>query len=281
MHILAPDGSVLNPLRDTYDHAFVLLAMTTVYQLDRDARVRAEIDELMQFIDTQLRSPDGGYLEGVPASMPRRQNPQCICWRPSSPPLTQPMTRHSRRVPAICSVYHVESVRCKEGRARRIFRTGLVADRAGQRRAGHQAEWVWLLKGFERITVCPTGKQRAAFARIRAALSGRHRLSGGRRRRPGQYRQGHTALLAAGRDRPRPSSRRRRQVVEGAADEARAALVSAGQILSAHPSKAAGTINSTVRDARWWMRSRRHPSIIFYARSLKPNGCSAPDACAI
>jgi mannose/cellobiose epimerase-like protein (N-acyl-D-glucosamine 2-epimerase family) len=26
---------------------------------------------------------------------------------------------------------------------------------------GHQAEWVWLLKGFERITGCPTGRYRA------------------------------------------------------------------------------------------------------------------------
>src|SRR4029078_4035115 len=26
---------------------------------------------------------------------------------------------------------------------------------------GHQAEWVWLLKGFERITGCPTGQRRA------------------------------------------------------------------------------------------------------------------------
>jgi mannose-6-phosphate isomerase len=26
---------------------------------------------------------------------------------------------------------------------------------------GHQAEWVWLLKGFERITGCPTGRPRA------------------------------------------------------------------------------------------------------------------------
>ena len=25
---------------------------------------------------------------------------------------------------------------------------------------GHQAEWVWLLRGFERITGCPTGKHR-------------------------------------------------------------------------------------------------------------------------
>src|SRR5882757_8838887 len=40
VHTLAPDGSVLDPLRDSYDHAFVLLALSTVYALDRDAQVR-------------------------------------------------------------------------------------------------------------------------------------------------------------------------------------------------------------------------------------------------
>ena len=75
VHVLTPDGAVLKPLRDTYDHAFVLLALATVYALDRDAQVRAEIDALCHFLDTQLRSPHGGFLEGLPASMPRRQNP--------------------------------------------------------------------------------------------------------------------------------------------------------------------------------------------------------------
>ena len=76
VHTLAPDGSVLDSLRDTYDHAFVLLALASAYALDRDAQIRAEIDALLLFLDTQLRSPHGGFVEGVPASMPRRQNPQ-------------------------------------------------------------------------------------------------------------------------------------------------------------------------------------------------------------
>jgi mannose/cellobiose epimerase-like protein (N-acyl-D-glucosamine 2-epimerase family) len=75
VHILASDGAVLDPLRDTFDHAFVLLALATVYTLDRDAQVRSEIDALISFLDTELRSPHGGFLEGWPASMPRRQNP--------------------------------------------------------------------------------------------------------------------------------------------------------------------------------------------------------------
>src|SRR5437867_4341018 len=76
VHVLTPEAAVLKPLRDTYDHAFVLLALASVYALDRDAQVRAEIDALCHFLDTQLRSPNGGFLEGLPASMPRRQNPQ-------------------------------------------------------------------------------------------------------------------------------------------------------------------------------------------------------------
>ena len=80
VHLLAPDGAVLNPLRDTYDHAFVLLALAALYQLDGDAQVRAEIDSLMQFFDTVLRSPDGGYSEGVPAiaAAPAKSADACV-----------------------------------------------------------------------------------------------------------------------------------------------------------------------------------------------------------
>ena len=82
VHLLAPDGAVLNPLRDTYDHAFVLLALAALYQLDGDAQVRAEIHSLMQFFDTSLRSPDGGYSEGVPARRRVGKIRRCMCSRP-------------------------------------------------------------------------------------------------------------------------------------------------------------------------------------------------------
>jgi len=72
VHTLTPDGTVLDPLRDSYDHAFVLLALATVYALDRDAQIRAEIDALCHFVETQLRSPHGGVHEGLPVSLPRR-----------------------------------------------------------------------------------------------------------------------------------------------------------------------------------------------------------------
>src|SRR5439155_4962645 len=39
VHRIGAQGEVLDPRRDTYDHAFVLLALATVYSLDRDAQV--------------------------------------------------------------------------------------------------------------------------------------------------------------------------------------------------------------------------------------------------
>ncbi|WPO44310.1 AGE family epimerase/isomerase [Tardiphaga sp. 42S5] len=164
VHVLAPDGSVFNPLRDTYDHAFILLALAALYQLDRDAQVRAEIDSLMTFFDTQLRSPDGGYAEGVPASLPRRQNPQMHVFE------------------ALIATFDATHDQAFQARAGDLFGLFISNLYDGQKQVlgeyfeqdwsriepvsvepGHQAEWVWLLKGFERITGCPTGKQRAAL----------------------------------------------------------------------------------------------------------------------
>src|SRR5437016_1383736 len=76
VHQIGAQGEVLDARRDTYDHAFVLLALATVYSLDRDAQVRSEIDAALSFVDTKLRSPHGGFAEGFPATLPRRQNPQ-------------------------------------------------------------------------------------------------------------------------------------------------------------------------------------------------------------
>jgi mannose/cellobiose epimerase-like protein (N-acyl-D-glucosamine 2-epimerase family) len=162
VHLLDPDGSVLNPLRDTYDHAFVLLALATVYQLDRDAQVGDEIKSLVAFLDSGLRSPHGGFLEGIPATLPRRQNPQMHLFE------------------AMIATFDATGDQVYQNRAGDLF--GLfVANLYDSRRQvlgeyfeedwariepasvepGHQAEWVWLLKGFERITGCPAGRHRS------------------------------------------------------------------------------------------------------------------------
>jgi mannose/cellobiose epimerase-like protein (N-acyl-D-glucosamine 2-epimerase family) len=177
VHQLAHDGSILDPHRDTYDHAFVLLALASVYALDRDAQVRAEIDALCGYLDSQLRSPHGGFLEGWPASMPRRQNPQMHLFE------------------SMIAAFDATHDQVFQNRAGEFFALFLANLYDKQKQVlgeyfeddwsriepvsvepGHQAEWVWLLKGFERITGCPTGRFRsellASALRYRDATTG-------------------------------------------------------------------------------------------------------------
>jgi mannose/cellobiose epimerase-like protein (N-acyl-D-glucosamine 2-epimerase family) len=162
VHLLGPDGAVINSTRDCYDHAFVLLALAAVFQLGHDAQVRSEIDALMGFLDANLRSPHGGFEEAIPATLPRRQNP------------------HMHLFEALIATFDATGDLAYQTRAGEIYAL-FVASFYNPRRQvlteyfeddwsniepvsvepGHQAEWVWLLKGFERITGCPTGRHRA------------------------------------------------------------------------------------------------------------------------
>jgi mannose/cellobiose epimerase-like protein (N-acyl-D-glucosamine 2-epimerase family) len=177
VHLLGPDGSLINPLRDTYDHAFVLLALSTVYRLTGDAQVRHEIDALSAFLDSGLRSPHGGFLEGIPATPPRRQNP------------------HMHLFEAMIATFDATREMAYQARAGDLFGLFVANLYDPQRQIlgeyfeddwskiepvcvepGHQAEWVWLLKGFERITGCPTARHRTAL--LASALRYRDEATG-------------------------------------------------------------------------------------------------------
>jgi mannose/cellobiose epimerase-like protein (N-acyl-D-glucosamine 2-epimerase family) len=162
VHVLDPDGSVINPLRDAYDHAFILLALASVYGATADMRIRDEIKSLFDFIETELRSPNGGFIEGIPPSLPRRQNPQMHMFE------------------ALLATFDVTGDPIFQARAGDLFELFVTNLYDAPRQVlgeyfeedwskieplcvepGHQAEWVWLLKNFERLTGCPTARYRA------------------------------------------------------------------------------------------------------------------------
>ena len=164
VHLLDADGSVADASRDSYDHAFVLLALANVYQIGQDAQVRAEIDTTLRFIDQRLRSPHGGFIEGLPPAMPRRQNP------------------HMHLFEAMIALFDATGDAVFQNRAGDFFglfvgnlfdpRTQVLGEYFEEDwsrinpvvvEPGHLAEWTWLLKGFERITGCPTARHRTAL----------------------------------------------------------------------------------------------------------------------
>jgi len=174
---LTPEGAVQDGRRDTYEHAFVLLAFATVYNLDRDAQIRAEIDALLAFMDAELRSPHGGFVEGRPPSLPRRQDPQMH--------LFEVMI-------ALFDATHDLAFKQRAGDFYGLFLANLYDKQTrllGEYfeddwskippvlvAPGHLAEWVWLLRGFERITGCPTGQRRSEL--LQSALRYRDGATG-------------------------------------------------------------------------------------------------------
>jgi mannose/cellobiose epimerase-like protein (N-acyl-D-glucosamine 2-epimerase family) len=235
VYSLTPDGGVADPLRDTYGHSFVLLALATLYGLEPDAQVKAEMDELLGFLDTRLRSPHGGFLEGLPPAMPRRQNPQMHLFE------------------AMIACFDATHDLSFQNRAGEFFALFLASLYDKQTRVlgeyfeedwsnippvsvepGHLTEWVWLLKGFERITGCPTGRPRgellASALRYRDAtgcLIDQGDVEGNIRR--------HTRRLWPQTELAKAWIAQAESGESGAADEARAALVLLERHYLSHP----------------------------------------------
>ncbi|MEM6650042.1 MAG: AGE family epimerase/isomerase [Pseudomonadota bacterium] len=75
VHKLTPDGQIADGKRDTYDHAFVLLACAWRYRAFQDHDAKEIADVTLAFLDRTVGEPDGSFREGVPGSPVRRQNP--------------------------------------------------------------------------------------------------------------------------------------------------------------------------------------------------------------
>ncbi|AWB47214.1 mannose-6-phosphate isomerase [Gemmobacter aquarius] len=70
------DGTVADPRRDLYAHAFVLLALAALIRLDGQVRHIRMVQTTLAFLDREMAHPAGGFAENWPnTSLPRRQNP--------------------------------------------------------------------------------------------------------------------------------------------------------------------------------------------------------------
>ena len=169
VHLLSPDGTVLKAARDAYDHAFVLLALASVFAITQDAQIRAEIDRVVQFMDSAMLSPHGGFAEGVPPTLPRRQNPQMHLFE-AMLALYEATgdLGFQRRAGDFYGLFVANLFDARSETLGEYFEEDWARITPVVVEPGHQAEWIWLLRCFERNTGCPTGKYRAAL--LRSAL---------------------------------------------------------------------------------------------------------------
>ena len=152
------DGTVAEPRRDLYAHAFVLLAIASYVEATRDRAPLALADETLAFIDLQMRAPQGGgYVDALPPiDAIRRQNPHMhmfeallSLWTGSGEPRYLTRAGHlfdlfSARLflpgPGVLCEYFNAALEPLDGV------TGQLVE------PGHHYEWVWLLRRFEKAS---------------------------------------------------------------------------------------------------------------------------------
>jgi mannose-6-phosphate isomerase len=146
----------IDTTRDFYDHAFVLLALAEAAAILPAAPLRRQALALLAFIETHMLHPVAGWVEGIPPSLPRRQNP------------------HMHFLEALLAAYEVFGDEIFLDRARDVvqlflnrlfdeetgalpefFADQLTALRQGGAfvtEPGHHCEWAALLQNFSRQT---------------------------------------------------------------------------------------------------------------------------------
>ncbi len=156
VHLLEPNCTVHDARRDLYDHAFYLLACANVGE-----RGETIASEIVDFIKTSMSSTTGGWSEGVPPALPRRQNP------------------HMHLLEAGMAYYDLTGDKkwlAWPGKVFELFKSKIFdpnhhiireyftedwryadAPKGNSVEPGHGVEWVWLLGQYERYSGTDTG----------------------------------------------------------------------------------------------------------------------------
>lgn len=154
-HMVAGDGSLLDPFRDSYAQAFIILAGAWRYRAFDSESALSTAQATLGFLNTHLLSPYGGWEEGLPLpKTPRRQNP------------------HMHLFEAMLALYEATQnpAYIKEARSiHRLFEahffdksSGAVLEffehdwapyeDGGPIEPGHMMEWAWLLSEYSRLS---------------------------------------------------------------------------------------------------------------------------------
>lgn len=139
---------ITDPVRDLYDNACVLLALSWLLAATGKDVYRHQIDQTILAVDRTLIDPYGGWAEDSDGTLPRRQNPHM---------------HYLEAALALCENNRTSTHMRSEGRAFALLRSHFfvgpngplheffgpqweLADQYGSDRLepGHMCEWVWL-----------------------------------------------------------------------------------------------------------------------------------------
>ena len=160
-HELAPDGSPRDRAKDTYDHAFALLACAWLHRARGDRAPLEWAERIIAYLDFVLLDPRfGGYRErhlaGSAEALPRRQNPHMHLLEAFLAFYEATGDERWRlRADAMVELFKAHFFDRESGTLGEFFACDWrpAAGASGNlREPGHHFEWVWLLHHYARLT---------------------------------------------------------------------------------------------------------------------------------
>jgi len=152
-------GRVVSDARDAYAHAFILFAIAWLYRLNGDRRLIALANETIAFIDAHLEDPaHGGLFDRHPVEdRCKRQNPHMhLLEAYLALEASAPGRGYIDRAKKLVEIFKAHLFFAERGVLLEYFAQDWSAhpDGAMSRifEPGHQFEWVWLLREFEKLS---------------------------------------------------------------------------------------------------------------------------------
>ncbi|MEM9421437.1 MAG: AGE family epimerase/isomerase [Pseudomonadota bacterium] len=153
-HTLCPDGQIADPRCDTYDHAFVLLACAWRIKAFKDERAEDLAKSVVAFLERAVGMPDGSYQEGVPANLPRRQNPHMHLFEAFMALFDATNdAAYAEHAKALFSLFKNRFWDPQAGVLREFFTEDWELDPnlGNVIEPGHMMEWCWLLNQYSNL----------------------------------------------------------------------------------------------------------------------------------
>jgi len=156
IHRVDMGGTVTNDMRDLYDHAFYILAASSLYELTGKAKYLEDANTILSWIDAEMCHPTGGWKETDKSSLedPRRQNPHMHLFEASlhlfKTPKDEKHLSFAKRVFELFERHFFDNATVTE-----FFNTDWTisaGDHGQTMEPGHSVEWVWLLGEYAKAT---------------------------------------------------------------------------------------------------------------------------------
>jgi len=147
------DGTVTDSRRDLYDHAFFLLASTSLYRLTKEPQYLSAVDKICKSLDTDFKHPKSGWKETPRGALPRRQNPHMhlleaflYLYNETRDP------KHLAYAEHIIELFKDYFFDAENNIIREFFNEDwsyYAGEKGTTAEPGHAMEWIWLLFRYE------------------------------------------------------------------------------------------------------------------------------------